>query len=252
MFGLERNWKSNMKNIQLRGVIHTAKEQWKKSKILKCIDAIVNYHYRRNLKNDGFTILCSNCIGGTISHRFGKRFLSPTINLYLTQADFIQFCVYLDYYLPQKLVFIDTDKNHPVAELHGDGKNIPTITIYFNHAKTNLEAEEAWNRRKARVNRDNLYIILYYLDGLSIDDLKKLETVKCNNKVVFTAKHLPDISWSYYIKPNMNHKYPYNYLEKNVFGIRYFERYFNIIEFLNASAPIKDTNEYYCKTNKRC
>ena len=47
-------------------------------------------HMRKRLKNQDFTILCSNCIGGTIYHRLGLQFRSPTVNLWMHQRDFLQ------------------------------------------------------------------------------------------------------------------------------------------------------------------
>ena len=39
---------------------------------------------RLRLKNKDFSILAPTCIGGVISHRLGLKFLSPTINLYMS------------------------------------------------------------------------------------------------------------------------------------------------------------------------
>lgn len=37
---------------------------WKYSKIYQIIDNMISAGFRKRLKNDNFTILCSNCIGG--------------------------------------------------------------------------------------------------------------------------------------------------------------------------------------------
>lgn len=213
-------------------------EWWKNSKLFNLMDRLISKHFRKKLKNDNFTILCSNCVGGTLYHRLGKEFLSPTINLFLTNPDFAEFCLHLDYYLEQKLHFIETEFNYPVAELLGDGAGIPTITIKFNHDHAEEEAEAKWERRKARINRDNMYIMLYNTDGITVEQLKRLEQVKCKNRVVFTAEPLPEISWSYYIKPNMRYKYPYAYLGKDVFGVRHIEKAFAYVEFFNSNMYI--------------
>lgn len=44
---------------------------------------------QKRLKNDNFTILASNCAAGIIYNRLGKQFLSPTINMWFKQGDFI-------------------------------------------------------------------------------------------------------------------------------------------------------------------
>lgn len=206
---------------------------WKKSPVYKEIDKAVSKHFSKKLKNDNFTILCSNCIGGVIYHRLGKRFLSPTINLFMSQPDFVEFCTNLQYYLEKELNFIEAGTGYPVAELTGNGKNIATLRIDFNHENDTEEAKRKWDERKKRINMDNLYIILYKLDGVSVEQLKKLEKVKCNNKVVLTEKAIPEIEWSFLIKPNYRENYPSAYLGKDVFGVRRFEKKFDFVEFLN-------------------
>ncbi len=208
---------------------------WTSTLLYRSIDKLISKRFQRRLHNDNFTILCSNCIGGVIYHRLGKRFLSPTINLFFSQPDFVSFCLYLDYYLSKELTFVETDFPYPVAQLVGNGKEIPTITIHFNHDKEEATSRTHWEDRKKRIRRDNLFIILYMLDGVTIEQLRQLEQVPCKNKVVLSAKPLPKISWSYYIKPILRHHYAYSYLQKNLFGVRYFERKFDFVSFLNCS-----------------
>ena len=143
---------------------------------------------RKRLKNDNFTIISSNCIGGFIYHRLGKQFLSPTINLYFSQKEFIKFAQNLRYYITLPLEFIETEFDFPVAEI-GD------ITLYFLHYSNNDEAKEAWERRKTRINYDNLYLIVYDKDGLTDDDYKAFGQINCKNKII--------------LSDNENTKYPY-------------------------------------------
>ncbi len=210
--------------------------------IYRIIDQAVSRHFRKRLRNKEFTILCSNCIGGVIYHRLGSKFYSPTVNMFFSQPDFVDFCVNLEYYLGQKLCFISSDEGYPIAELRGNG-DISTIRLNFNHSKSNEEAEEKWNERKERIRRDNLYIILYMLDGLTVEKVKELENVKCNNKVLLTSRHLPEISWSHYIKPNERQKYASSYLGKDIFGVRYFEKEFDFVSFLNKGAHVNAESE---------
>ena len=207
---------------------------WKNTKLFHFIDQEISVYKRKQLKNDQFTILSSNCIAGVIYHRLGKQFLTPTINMFFSNCAFVEFCVHLDWYLNQELRFIKSERPYPVAQLPGDGESIPTITLYFNHDKVNETAQEKWESRKQRIKRDNLYIILYNLDGLTAEHIAKLETVPCKNKVILTSLPMPDVPWSIQIKPIMTHRYPYNYLEKDMFGVRYFEKKFDYVSFLNT------------------
>lgn len=112
----------------------------------------------RSLKNDSFTILCQNCTGGYMYGLLGKRFDSPTINLYILQSDFVKFCLDLSYYLEQELRFFinEDDTSCPYAHL---GYAEKEITIAFTHYSTEDEAKEKWDMRKKRIHYDNLYIV---------------------------------------------------------------------------------------------
>ena len=194
--------------------------------ISELIEKSMNKRARRRLKNDNFSILCSNCIGGTIYHRLGKEFLTPTINLWLTQGDFIKFAVDVKHYVSLPLEFIKKeDINYPVAKLDD-------ITIHFNHAKTEEEAAENWNRRKERINYDNLYLILYYRDNYTIEDIRRIEQANCRGKVVLTNKKIP-LEYAYYIKENVGKPYSDSFLDKDWFGIRSFEKKWDYIKWLN-------------------
>lgn len=45
---------------------------------------------RRRLSNKNFTILSTNCIGGVMYHNLNLKFLSPTINLWISPHDYIK------------------------------------------------------------------------------------------------------------------------------------------------------------------
>lgn len=181
---------------------------------------------RKRLKNDNFSIICPNCIGGIIYHRLGKKLLSPTINLWLHQDDFLKFVMNLKEYISKDLIFIESKYNYPVAML-GD------IKIYFNHAKTEKEAKFDWDRRKKRINYENIFIIMYDKDGISKEDIRKLEKVNCKNKIVLSDKEYPDIDYVIKIEPN-NRINGEQYLDKDIWGKRTFEKYFDFVKWLNC------------------
>lgn len=224
---------------KLKDRLRTLLDAWKTSGVYRFADRKISAHFRRKLRNRDFTILCSTCIGGVIYHRLGQQFLSPTINLFMSQQDLVQLCLRLDDYLAQDLRFLsDRPENHPVGCLGGG--DLPEITIFFNHAGTAEEARRDWDRRKVRVNKDNLFIIIYYLDGITEEELRQLEKVPCRNRIVLTGTPLPGISWSHYIRQIPSHQYPHSYLEKDLFGVRYFEKKWDFVSFLNQSAGAKE------------
>jgi len=176
---------------------------------------MLQLHWRDHLSQIGETVFISN-----YKHVY-KR------------TRFFAFCIHLDYYLSQKLEFLVCDSPYPVGQLRGDNDSIPSISLYFNHDRDPETAKANWEKRKARINRENLYIILYNLSGVTLEQLRELENVPCKNKIVLTQVPLPAVSWSLYIKPVKTHKDPYNYLEKDFWGRRYFEKKIDYIGFLN-------------------
>ena len=221
----------------LRLRLHRLAKVWSGSALYRRIEKRISAGFQKRLEVAQFSILCSNCIGGTIYHRLGKQFQSPTVNLNLSQPDFAAFCLHLDHYLQQPLCFFDGGMPYPTARLMGDGAEIPDIRIDFNHYPDQETAREKWEQRKQRLDRNNLYLILYNLDGITVETLRKLESVPCKNRVVLTPVPLPEISWSYYIKPVLSQQYPYAYLGRDFFGRRYYEKKFDVVAFLNCKKP---------------
>lgn len=183
---------------------------------------------RLKLKNHDFSIFCSNCTGGIISHELGERFNSPTVNLRISSKEFVKFMLNIHEYLEQELIFFDGEENCPMAHL-GD------ITIVFAHYKDVDSALEKWNERKKRVNWDNIYVILNDRDGMTYEDLKALSNVPCKNMVVFTAKEYPEFPYTFCL---------HQFCDQNEVGYTldhlpitnewYFERFFDYTAWLNS------------------
>lgn len=152
----------------------------------------LNSENKKRLSNRNFTILCNNCVGGVILHELGERFNSPTVNLFFGAEDYIKFLEKLDYYLSQTLVEVQSDKDYPVAKLDD-------ITIYFMHYPSFDEAKTIWKKRTARINRENLYIILVQQNGCTEELLRKFDELPYKHKLALTAYPMPEIKCSYYI-----------------------------------------------------
>ena len=127
------------------------------------------------LKDEPFSIISSDCIGGILYHDLHKKFLSPTINLSIFDNTFITFCKYIDFFLSKEPHFVETKKPHPVAILEGPSKK-ENVKINFVHYKTKEDALKSWNKRIKRINLSNFYCI-YNVDKIDservliIDDL---------------------------------------------------------------------------------
>lgn len=199
------------------------------NKFQSMLSLVVNKGYEKimrwRLKNYEFSIICSNCAGGVISHRLGEKFRSPTVNLWLHQRDFLKMATNLKEYMSYELEFISSKYDYPVARLKD-------ITIYFNHSISPEEAAADWNRRKSRINYDNLFLLMYDREGLSLEELRKIEDISCRGKVVFSDKERPGLDYVVTMKTT-DHPMGAQCMDKNWFGIRSFEQQFDYVAWLN-------------------
>lgn len=211
------------------------------------IDAAVSKHFRKKLNNKDFTIICPNCIGGQIYHRFGLRFDSPTINLSINTPDFTNFLRFFEYYLEQDMDETEPrNDGKPRAILKGNGNDIPDLIITFVHYD-NFEAGRAkWYERRSRIDRSNMYLIMFDIQDLYETDydkagfltdeqLKVFEEFPCKNRVLFTRNPQCKSKFAYYIKPNYREALPIVYFAKDPFGRRTYEKHFNVAKFLNSN-----------------
>ncbi len=153
----------------------------------------------------------------------------------MTQRDFIEFACNLKHYVSLKLNFIESNEETPVAML-GD------IIIHFNHADSEEQAEQECQRRKARINYDNIYIIILDRDIYSEDDYQKILKANFKNVAVVTSRKL-NLPYAYYIKPEKNVKNQ-TYLDMNAFGIRRYERHWDYVKWLNSTYNHKELSHH--------
>lgn len=180
-------------------------------------------------KNKDFTIFSSNCIGGVMISELGIRFNSPFVNLWLNAKDYIKFLKWPEKYLNCVMLFCrEEGVNYPIGVLDD-------IKIYFYHYSTEKEAEECWNRRKKRINFDNLYVIFTDRDNCSYSDLLEFDNLPYKHKVVFTHKKYPKIKSSVYIRGFENCNQVGNLVatEGKIISKHIYER-FDYVKWLNT------------------
>lgn len=148
---------------------------------------------RLNLKNKNISIISNNCCGGVICHDLNIPFNSPTINTMIRPEEYIRFLKNLDYYLQQPVIKTEnTDFPYP-SGLIGD------ITVYFGHGISLDQDIENWNRRKLRIDKNNLFILMTDRDGCTYDTIKKFDSLVYPNKVILTHKQYPEFDSAVYI-----------------------------------------------------
>lgn len=212
-----------------------------KNKISHYLDVFYNKYYppqvifrnrqRKRLKNKHFTLLTGNCIGGYLYHQLGLAFTSPTINMMIQNQDFKKLILNLNHYI--NLVPIPcSDPRYPdvPSALLGD------IILHFTHYKSSTEGIEAWEKRKHRIDLDNIYVIISDID-LSKEDIQDLSKVGCRKIVVMTSKDY-GLDHCLYIPAYKGRAHVGELLGKTISGKWKFEKYFDFVSWVNSEDPI--------------
>ena len=146
---------------------------------------------RARLKNTEPSVLSSNCNGAVILHDLGCRFNTPTVNLYMSAADFLRLLTDPKRYLEKAPEEIGSDEPFPVGR-------IDDITLYFMHYGSFAEARDKWVERSKRVDFDNLFVMMTDKNGCTEADIAAFDALPYPHKVIFTHKPYPEIKSAFY------------------------------------------------------
>lgn len=174
------NTKVIYQSIEQLGLTGLTKDMFIPMRVLD----IPNFDFRKYIaiKESNVSILSSNCWAGVCYHRLGLEFLSPTINMFFNCHDFIKFMKDLDYYLSLPVEFVEMcfettlQRDYPVG-LIGD------IRLNFNHYTDFNDAVACWEKRKKRLNKNNI-VVVSYTD--CEDDATAFDNLPYANKMQFT------------------------------------------------------------------
>ena len=167
---------------------------------------IRRWYNRKVIKSRDFTVISNNCWAGKLYQYLDMPYLTPTVGLYFFAKDYLKFIKDLHYYMSLELEFINAkdsryfdilkQRNHqnvPIAKL-GD------IEIVFLHYKTNEEAKEKWNRRKKRINYENILIKFSNMNLCSEEDIEEFANLPFENKFVLNIRKKPKYNCECYWK----------------------------------------------------
>ena len=115
---------------------------------------------RKLIKDKAITIISQNCIGGVIYSIVGEQFLSPTINMFIEDDNFVKLVERLPHYMSIDPIAVDENYIDPInPSIHYPKIGIDDIELCCLHYKTCQEAIDAWNRRRKRINWNKIIVI---------------------------------------------------------------------------------------------
>lgn len=166
---------------------------------------IRRYFDRKKYKKRNFTVISNNCWAGRLYQYLDKPYLSPTAGLYFFADDYLKFIGNLRYYLSLELCFISVEESHYCDTLKAKNQVVPIgklgdIEIVFLHYKTEKEAKEKWDRRKERINFDDIIFKFSRMNGCSDDHIEKFAELPLKNKILINNRKDIKYSFEYYIE----------------------------------------------------
>ena len=106
------------------------------------------------------TIFANMCFGGYLYHNMCLEFTSPLINMYFHDNDYIKFLKSPEYYLEQELKFHEWKYNNDL-KIDFPVASCADILINFNHNNDFEVVKSDWERRKKRINRNNIIYMMH-------------------------------------------------------------------------------------------
>lgn len=166
------------------------------------------------LKENSVSIISDNCWGGVLYHYLDLPFMSPFINFWIPNSDFVKMVSDLEGYMscPLSMERQGDMRNYPIGSLEIGGEK---VFFYFCHHDTFEEAQNDFERRKSRINWNNLFIKMHYAKGYihskhSIEDIARFEKIPYEKKVCLSLYRTETIASfpSVLIQNSFRHDYP--------------------------------------------
>lgn len=211
-----------------------------KKKIFEIARNRIMKSFRKKNHNTDFTLISQNCIGGVIYKNLGLEFRSPTINMFIEDENFVKLVENLEYYMSLEAEALCEKFVDPIDKSFSYPKiKVGDIELCCLHYKSCQEAIDSWERRRKRVNLNNVYVIANSWNLHENEDLiKRLSNLKYKT-VIFTYQSYKnekciDLTESYWtkdirniVRPNLTDRMPYS-------AYKYFEKKFDFVKWLNS------------------
>lgn len=172
-----------------------------KRKLLKAKKWIVERSYyirraynRKKIVRKDFTIISNNCWAGKVYQYLDMPYLSPTVGLYFFAEDYLKFIENLEYYLGCELQFISVEESKYTSILKEKKQtNVPIgilgdVEIVFLHYTSKEEAKEKWDRRKGRVNYENLIFKFSKMNSCTEEDMARFDNMPFDRKILLNNR----------------------------------------------------------------
>ena len=189
-------------------------------------------------ENRNFTIISNDCWAGHVYRYFGLPYNTPTIGVGFFADDYLKFVKNLKYYLSKDLEMILPEESKHWNQIRNQGKmfqvcpyaRIDDIEVRFSHYNSFEEVKEKWDKRRERMNWNNLIIKMSEHNDCTIEHLKSFDALDYDKKLVFTTR-------DYGLKSQVIYK-EYEGKDDIINGTAHFRKYVDLIKLVNGE-PFK-------------
>lgn len=132
------------------------------------------------------SIVANNCWGGVTYHSLHMKFLSPFINLFIRDADYLALLCDFHHRIRQPLVYAGADDDE-VSHLHYPIFSLGGTHLHMNHAEDpeeRMSAAKKWEERLQRLNEDNLLFMMWTESEEAAD---QFDALPLKRKICFTS-----------------------------------------------------------------
>ena len=187
------------------------------------------------LKDKNFVIISDNCWGGTLYEWYKREYNSPFVGLFIYAPCYIKLLSNLDHYLKQDLIFTEKSKYPKWANAYPLAL-LDDVEIHFKHYKTETEAKDKWDRRKARMlTESNLEHYFFQMSDYYLAEKEhfiSFHNMPFKNKLSFSVKNFPELKDKNHFKIYESYKKDKNKVPngKKLFKLTFL--YFDINKWL--------------------
>lgn len=185
---------------------------------------------RHRVKDRSFSIISNNCLGGTIYQQLNLEYSSPFVGLFLYPACYIELLENLPSLIRLPLQFAEESKYSMANEARRINNDYPIglidkrIEIHFIHYTSKLEAKEKWERRLARLDLNNLRVLMTERELCSSRHIERFDHLAFKHKICFSSSFRPTLSSVIWIKecndwPYVTDLMKYRFLYKRRFDL---------------------------------
>ena len=151
---------------------------------------------KRKIKSYNFTIISNNCWAGFVYQSYDIPYNTPTLGMFFVADDYIKFLSNLEHYLSisnfEEVFPKDSKWYNELKDVSHYGEypiaRLDDIELHLLHYESVKDAEEAWNRRVKRINRDRMLVKFSEMNGCTEKNIVDFQNLKFRNKICFISK----------------------------------------------------------------